>query len=307
MSSKKESLVLILSLLVTGGLVGGGLWFFSQGSKPSLPPVAQTPDTLLSPPPTPALAQELPPPTQVAKGTTVKIDGSTSMAAINAVLKRLFTKTFPGTQVLNQAQGSDKGLAALQRGEIDLAALSRPLTVQEQSQGLVAVPVARDTIAIVVGQNNPFQQGLTHRQVMDIFQGKIQNWSQVGGPQAPIQVINRPPVSGTHQFFKAMVLEGGDFGQTPNIKTLTRDATTPMLRELGTQGIGYATASQVGHQSTVRVLPIDGVLPTDPQYPFRRELFYVYQNPISAPAQAFLGLAISPQGREAVLSLVEVE
>jgi phosphate transport system substrate-binding protein len=304
MSSPKDSLVLILSLVVTGGLVGGGLWFFSQGAKPSLSPVTQTPTTLLSPPPTPGLARELPAPSQVATGTTIKIDGSTSMAAINAVLKRLFTKTFPGTQVINQAQGSDQGLVALQKGEIDLAALSRPLTVPEQSQGLVAVPVARDSIAIVVGQDNPFRQSLTHRQVMDIFQGKVQNWSQVGGPQIPIQVINRPAVSGTHQFFKAMVLEGGDFGQTPNVKTLTRDATTPMLRELGKGGIGYATASQVSDQSTVRVLPIDGILPTNPQYPFRRELFYVYKNPISAEAQAFLGFAISPQG-QAAIALVE--
>ncbi|MFM7189541.1 MAG: phosphate ABC transporter substrate-binding protein, partial [Microcystaceae cyanobacterium] len=57
-------------------------------------------------------------------------------------------------------------------------------------------------------------------------------------------------------------------------------------------------------QVTVRVLPIDGVLPSDPPYPFRRELFYVYKNPISPPAQAFLGLAISPQG-QAAIALVE--
>ena len=144
-----------------------------------------------------------------ASGTTVKIDGSTSMVTINQNLKRAFEKQFPGTSVEATANGTDKGIADLIAGKVDIAAVSRPLTAQEQSQGLKAVTVTTDAIAIVVGKANPFNQGLTSAQVADIFQGKINNWSAVGGNNGTIRVINRPAVSGTHQTFKEFVLKGG--------------------------------------------------------------------------------------------------
>jgi phosphate transport system substrate-binding protein len=187
-------------------------------------------------------------------------------------------------------------------GNVDVAASSRPLTPQEQAQGLEAMPVALDNIAIVVGVNNPFNGGLTSDQLKGIFQGQITNWSQVGGPNSLIRVINRPPVSGTHQMFKEMVLNGEDFGNTSNISTMDRDATTPMLRALGNDGIGYATYAQVEKQQTVRSLPIDKDLPSSATYPFSRQLYYVYKNPPSQAVKDFLGYATSPQGQQAILA-----
>jgi len=231
----------------------------------------------------------------------VRLTGSTSMVTINQNLKQAFESKFPNTIVATSAGGSDKGIEALLAGTADVAAVSRPLTSQEQGQGLVAVPVAQDRIALVVGINNPFTGSLTSQQVKQIFQGQITNWSEVGGPNAPIQVINRPPVSGTRQAFQEMVLNGEQFGNTPNITTLERDATTPMLQQLGQNGIGYATYAQVANQQTARSLPIDGQLPNSPDYPFQRPLFYVYKEPATPAAQAFLGYALSPEGQQALV------
>ncbi|NEP45473.1 MAG: phosphate ABC transporter substrate-binding protein, partial [Okeania sp. SIO2H7] len=161
---------------------------------------------------------------------------------------------------------------------------------------------ALDKIAIVVGVNNPFNGGLTSDQVRGIFQGQITNWSQVGGPNSLIRVINRPTVSGTHQAFKEMVLDGGNFGSSSNITTMERDATTPMLRVLGDDGIGYATYAQVANQQTVRSLPIDGSLPNSATYPLSRQLFYVYKNPPTQGVRDFLGYATSPQGQQGIFA-----
>lgn len=222
------------------------------------------------------------------------------MVMINQALKAGFEGQYPGTTVTTAAVGSDNGIQALLSGDIDVAAVSRQLTPQEQSQGLVAVPVAADQIAIVVGADNPFRRGLSTAQVAEIFQGKITNWSTLGAPSAPIQVINRPAVSGTSDAFKELVLKGGDFGTSPNITTLDRDATTPMLRALGKDGIGYATYAQVANQQTVRVVPVDGTTPESPTYPFKRSLYYVYRDANNPAVQAFLGYATSPQGQQAI-------
>jgi phosphate transport system substrate-binding protein len=222
------------------------------------------------------------------------------MVQINQALKKSFEQQFPGTTINTQAGGTDKGIQALPDGSADIAAISRPLKPQEQSQGLAAVPVTQDAIAIVVGDKNPFRKGLTREQVVGIFQGKITDWSVVGGQPGTIRVINRPTFSGTHEAFQELVLKGGQFGTTPNITTLPQDATTPLLRALGSNGIGYATFAQVANQQTVRTVSVDGLTPEASSYPYQRTLYYAYKKPASPQVQAFLGYATSPQGKQAI-------
>jgi len=287
----------------------GALWLlFTQlpkllGSRPSLPAIpagASLPDgggiaTGLG-----NLAQRFPREASVPAGTTISIDGSTSMVLINEALKTSFLNKYPGTVVNTAATGSDNGIQALLGGSVNLAAISRPLTAAEQSQGLVAVPVARDRIAIVVGVSNPFRRSLSRSQLQQIFRGEISNWSSIGGPDRPIRVLNRPSVSGTNQAFRELVLGGADFGKTPNITTLDRDATTPLLRLLGSDGISYATFDQVADQQTARVIAIDGSMPDADSYPFQRSLFYVYRKPIDPAVNAFLGFALSADGQSRI-------
>ncbi len=289
----------IVYIFLILGLAVGAYWFFSrQGDQPQFPtlPGTETPDSQ-----TPTLTPSVfPLPANVPAGTTISIDGSTSMVQMNEALKAGFQQQYPGTQVNTAAVGSDNGIQALLVGSVDIAATSRALTTSEQAQGLVAVPIDSDEIAIVVGRNNPFQRGLSATQVAQIFQGTINSWATLGGPSVPIRVINRPPVSGTAQAFQALVLKGEAFGTTPNITTMERDATTPILQQLETDGIGYATYNQVADQQTVRVIAVDGLTPEAPTYPFKRSLYYVYKDANSPAVQAFLGYATSPLGQQAI-------
>ncbi|MTJ16941.1 MULTISPECIES: phosphate ABC transporter substrate-binding protein [unclassified Dolichospermum] len=295
MSQRSGPPPIVFILLFLGFLGGGYWWFFMRNPAPN--PTATQPE---SNSPAGATSGAFPLPKTVASGTTVKIDGSTSMVTINQNLKNGFEKQFPGTKVDAVANGTDKGIQDLLAGKVEIAAASRPLTVQEQSQGLKDVTVTQDAIALIVGKANPFNRGLTSSQVADIFQGKINNWSAVGGSAATIRVINRPAISGTHQTFKELVLKGANFGTTPNITTLPQDATTPLVQALKKDGIGYATFAQVANQQTVRVVAIEGLTPEAASYPFKRSLYYVYKDPASAGVQAFLGYATSPQGQQAL-------
>lgn len=294
MAQKNELTTLIPVLLITGVLLGGGYWWFNRNNISSIP------DVVTNQPTTPGVTFN--PPTEVAAGTTIEINGSTSMVGINQALKKSFEAKFPGTTIQTDAKGSNNGIEALLAGEIDLAAISRELTTEEKAQGLGAIPVAEDSIAIVVSLKNPYRRGLTSAQIQEIFQGKITDWAQVGGKSGTIKVLNRPPVSGTHHAFQHMVLQDGDFGTTPNIITLPRDATTPLLQALSSDGIGYATYAQIANQQTVRIVPVDGLTPEAPNYPYRRTLYYVYKNPASPGAQAFLGYLESNEGKQAIVN-----
>ena len=310
MSQKNETATLILALLITVALLGGGFWWFTRNSSINFSDITeddsnnnqnQQPQTTQTSAPADS-SNAFTPPTNVPSGTTVTIEGATSMVQINQALKNSFELQFPGTTVNTQAGGTDKGIQSVLQGNTDLAAISRPLTSQEENQGLVAVPIVKDAIAIAVGKENTFQRSLTQDQIVGIFTGQITNWSEVGGNSAEIRVINRPPVSGTHQIFQELVLKGESFGTTPNITTLQQDATTPLLRALGTDGIGYATYAQVANQMTVRTVAVDGLTPEAPNYPYQRTLAYVYKQPASPQVQAFLGYVASPKGQQAIVT-----
>ncbi|MEQ9359624.1 phosphate ABC transporter substrate-binding protein [Coleofasciculus chthonoplastes] len=311
MSQKNETGTLIAALVITLVILAGGFWWFTRQSGMNLGTLTggennstQNPSPPTQPvnPGTPAANPNtaFAPPQTVPSGTIVRIAGSTSMVQINQALKQSFEQQFQGTTVETQAGGSDQGIRTLLTGGTDIAAISRPLISPEPSQGLVAVPVTKDAIAIVVGEANPFQRGLTQAEVQQIFQGQITNWSQVGDASKPIRVINRPPVSGTRQAFQELVLNGGQFGTASNIVTMQQDATTPILRELGNNGISYATYAQVADQQTVRTVPVDGLTPEAANYPYQRELYYVYKQPATPQVQAFLGYVGSPQGQGAI-------
>ncbi|MEM9542656.1 MAG: phosphate ABC transporter substrate-binding protein [Cyanobacteria bacterium P01_E01_bin.42] len=295
MSQKNDTIPLILALLITAGILGGGYWLFARGRSGNLsqnPPPASAPN--------PASGTTFPLLTSVPAGTSVRIEGSTSMVRINEALKQKFTQKYSGTAIAWQSRGTSAGIDAVISGNADIAAISRPLTAEEQGQGLVAVPIARDAIALVVSNSNPFQRGLTRSQIVDIFTGKITDWSQVGGSNGSIRVLNRPEVSGTRQAFQGIVLNGANFGTSANIETMPRDETTGMLQALGRDGIGYATFKQVADQQTVRVVPIDGVTPEAASYPYQRQLSYVYKQPPTDSVGAFLGYATSEEGKAAI-------
>ncbi|AFY38891.1 phosphate ABC transporter substrate-binding protein, PhoT family [[Leptolyngbya] sp. PCC 7376] len=299
MSQKNDTLPLILALFVTLGILGAGAWFFLKGSDVQVnigdddPNTGQVANTSSSNP--------FSPPGTVNQGTTIRVSGSTSMVKINEALKNRFELQYPGTTVAATASGSSEGIKDVLAGNADVAAVSRPLSAQESSQGLKAIPVASDAIALVVSKENPFSTGLTKEQAQGIFTGSITDWSAIGGSASgTIRVINRPAVSGTHQTFQELVLAGAAFGTGDNFTMMEQDATTPILQALGRDGISYATYGQIANQQTVRTVPVNGVTPESDLYPYLRPLYYVYKEPATPAAEAFLGFAGSPVGMEVI-------
>ena len=117
----------------------------------------------------------------------MKVDGSSSMRVINEALKKRFEEKFSGTKVDLASGGTDGALAALLRGDINMAAVGRPLTEREKAQGLVAVPISREKIAIIIGSDNRFKKNLTFEQFAKMFRGEITDWSLLGGSPGKIR------------------------------------------------------------------------------------------------------------------------
>ena len=88
------------------------------------------------------------PPSIVPQGTSVRINGSTRMIRINQALKKSFQRRFPGTAIITNADGGETGVDLLLTGEIDIAAILRPLTNEEKAQGLAVVTVDESMVNV---------------------------------------------------------------------------------------------------------------------------------------------------------------
>jgi phosphate transport system substrate-binding protein len=241
-------------------------------------------------------------PSEVPAGTTVRINSSNSMAAISQVQKQNFEAQFPDAKVELKQAGTDDALQALREGSIDVAAIGRPLTAAEKSEGLVEVPITRRKIAVIVGENNPFPGDLTAEQFAQIFRGEITNWSQVGGADKQIRVIDRPN-SDTRQALQPYpVFQSAPFQTGATADSVDDENTNAVIRQLGDDGISYAIVDQVVNQPGVRIVSIYGTPPTDPNYAFSQPLVYVYKEANPA-VQAFLGYATAPPNQQAVAAL----
>ncbi|YAF94586.1 MAG: DUF4912 domain-containing protein [Nodularia sp. CChRGM 3473] len=256
---------------------------------------------------TPVLAQSatespsFPLPQTVENETTVRIDGSISLAAINQSLKKSFEQQFSGSNVEIAANGADVAIQALLDGTVDVVAIARGLTPQEQAQGLEQVPIHREKIAIIVGVDNPFQGSLTDRQFARIFRGGITDWSQLGAPGGKIRVIDRPATSDTRNTFRTYpAFKAAQFSTGSNATQIDEDNTAEIVKQLGNDGISYAMAHHVSKLPNVRVIPLEQALPDDPQYLYSQPLVYAYRKNPSPSVARFLNFTLAPLGQQAI-------
>lgn len=222
--------------------------------------------------------------------TKITVKGSDTMV----ILAQKWAETYMGSHKDVSIQvtggGTGTGVAALQNKTTDLCNASRPLKsaeVLECVKAFKAKPnehkVALDGISVYVSASNTVKE-LTTAQVGEIFTGKIKNWKDVGGADAPITLYSRENSSGTYEFFKEHVLAKQDFAASAQ----TMPGTAAVLQAVAkdANGIGYGGAAYgagAKHLLIKKDAASPGVEPTEAtvqsgEYPISRALF-IYVNP----------------------------
>lgn len=226
----------------------------------------------------------------VAHAGNITVKGSDTLV----ILAQKWAETYMGKHAETKIQvtggGSGIGFAALQNQSTDLCDASRKIKAAEIANCMKAFnarpteyKVAIDGLSVYVNNSNPVKE-LTEDQLQQIFTGKVKNWKEVGGPDAPITVYSRENSSGTYEFFKEHVLKGKDFAASAQTMPGTAALLQAVAKDKG--GIGYGGAAYGQGAKALLVKADDaspGVEPTEEnvvgqKYPIWRYL-YVYVNP----------------------------
>lgn len=223
-----------------------------------------------------------------------------------------YMKANPGTVIQVNGGGSGTGIAALVNGSVDLAQSSRPMKDDEKADvknkrgaDVVETPVALDALGVFVHAGNPVKQ-LSIDQLAKIFTGKVKNWKDVGGANAPIVLYGRENSSGTYDYFREHVLSKADF--SPAVQTLQGTAAVINALSKDKNGIGYGG---IAYAKDVRALAVQkeastpAVAPTeatvlDNSYPISRKLFFYSLQNAPERVTKFIEWTLSPSGQELV-------
>lgn len=248
--------------------------------------------------------------------------GSDTLVNIALAWAETYRDVDPTVSIAVTGGGSGTGIAALINGTVDIANASRPMKDNEieeaQANGIDPIEhtVAIDALAVILHPDNPVS-ALTIDQLADIYTGRITNWQEVGGNDAPIVLLSRETNSGTHVYFLEEVVRKGE-KENEDIfapQTLLMPSSVGITSELrrnpnaiGYDGLGYVDPA---HEKVLSIA-LDADSPYVPptaetaaagEYPLARPLFmYTAGEPEGVVAE-YLDWIFSTAGQEIVAQL----
>jgi phosphate transport system substrate-binding protein len=110
----------------------------------------------------------------------IVVAGSSSVTPIMEKLSEAYKAVNPNCEIEVQQSDSTTGVQSTIDGICDIGMASRELKDSETSQGLSAIAIAMDGIAVIVNKDNALN-GLTSEQVRSIYTGETTDWSALNG------------------------------------------------------------------------------------------------------------------------------
>lgn len=139
--------------------------------------------------------------------------------------------------------------------------------------------------------------------LVDIYTGKIGNWSELGGKAAPIRAVGRGNSDASRQALNRVIKPFKDITFAPTIKTVHLDPHLIALLDRYPTSLGFPSlAALVACTTRVVHLTLDGIAPTPEnvdkgRYPAWVELGLIHKQKTLTPAgRAFVDFVRSPDG-----------
>ena len=215
-----------------------------------------------------------------------------------------YAARYPDVTIMPLTMSGGSALQALADGKADVAlvAVGDAEELYEQVGTFGVTAVARSGLAIIAHRSIALAQ-ISAEDLRALFAGDIGDWSALDAPAGQPQLAVQAPGTPARDLFDASVMAGARVSSTARV--LPNDSALVEFVAAEPLAIGYAAAACLPEDAPVSVLAIDLLLPTRAniekgQYPLSYGLYLVTAEGAHAEASAFVALATSSRGREAV-------
>jgi phosphate transport system substrate-binding protein len=229
----------------------------------------------------------------------IRISGGTAHIPVMKEAAKQIMSANPDISISIAGGGSGVGIKQVGEGIVDIGNSGRaPSDAEKEQYGLKLFKWAIDGVGVAVHPDNPVTS-LTKTQLKDIYSGKITDWKDLGGKEAPITVYTRDESSGTREVFWKKALDKGDIVSSANFVVSNGAMKTAIAND--PNAIGYVS---VGHMdASVAGVALDGVSPTidtvkSGEYKVARGLYSNTKGDPSGLTKLFIEYLLSPEGQE---------
>lgn len=250
-----------------------------------------------------------------AAAEVLRINGSTTVNAV-VVEAAEALRAKKGMQIQVDTQGgSSGGISSLADGRVQIGMSSRPINDEDRkkypSVRFNPVEIGKDAVAIIVSRD-VWEGGvkvLSREQAQQIYEGKIKNWKEVGGPDRRIVFFNKEPGRGTWEVFVHWVY--GDAKKAPSVSfpevganeetrakvASTRGAMSQLSSSWADNKQVFALGIKTNKGQVVR--PDVGHI-ADGSYPLSRSLFVITNGAPRGESKVMIDFLLGKEGQSLV-------
>ena len=145
---------------------------------------------------------------KAAEHAEIIVSGSTTVQPLAEIWASEFNRLQQDYRISVHGGGSENGILDIVGNKSNIGMVSRMINSEDRKyetdlKKFQIFLVGHDAVCIVVSKNvyDAGIKSLTKEQVKQIYEGKIRNWREVGGPDHEIFLTAREPGSGTRNTF----------------------------------------------------------------------------------------------------------
>ncbi|MFF8589328.1 phosphate ABC transporter substrate-binding protein [Streptomyces althioticus] len=245
------------------------------------------------------------------KGGALQVSGSTTVAPVAADAAEALKADGLDITVATQG-GSAGGISQLAAGQINIALSSKPLAKEDKAANpdtdFLPTQIGADAVGVIVTKEvaDGGVKNLTADQVRDLFEGKINNWSEVGGPDLDVFVYDKEPGRGTREVLDKYIYgdekappppESGNYAIVGgNLETRNKLESTP-------GAVAPLSTSFVEGRDGLAAVTLDGIEPSPEniasgKYPMARPLYLITDGKPEGSAKKFVDYVLSSKGQK---------
>ncbi len=249
------------------------------------------------------------------------VDGSTATIPLSEAVYSLATGA-TATEASNEIihTRTSNAYYRLAWKEVDLLIVYAPSeeVIEDLKKGgykLNMKPIGKDALVFMANASNPVES-LTHEQLVDIYSGKITDWSQVGGLQEELLAFQRPTNSGSQTLMQKLVMKDTSMIEGPNVLSFeSMEGILKAMVDYSNEGntLGYSVfyyAKNMYQMPELKFMKVNDIEPSlnsiyDNSYPYINEFYAVIREnePENSNARKIFDWLTSVEGQGLVKEL----
>lgn len=249
-----------------------------------------------------------------AGAETLKINGSTTVNLPVAEACEILRAERNMDIRIDTQGGSSGGISMLGEGLVQLGMISKPVSQADRDKypqcQFRETQIGEDAVALIVSKDvwDGGVRELTKEQIAAIYESRIKNWRDVGGPDRRIVFFNKEPGRGTWEVFVHWLY--GDSKNAPQVNFPEVGGNEETRNKVGsTRGALSQLSSSWADGKLVFALSlkVDGktVTPTPEhiatgRYPLSRPLFVITNGAASGDGKSLIGFLLGDRGQALV-------